>query len=128
MSDSPPKNLPILPPTNPLSKLAAVNSPLDIPTSDVVKLVLQFLEEQGLYRSLHTLQEESQITTNTVQNSAHFLNSVENGQWTVVLKQLAMFRLPLTTLTALYDLIILELCELEQFEAALALFQQSRYF
>lgn len=49
-------------------------------STSVLKLVLQFLKENNLTNTVKTLQEESNVTLNTVDNMDHFTSDIVNGR------------------------------------------------
>jgi hypothetical protein len=67
---------------------------LEIESNDVVRLMLQFLKEHNLTESMKTLQKESGVTLNTVDNVDSFANDIRNGKWDSVLSQTAALKLP----------------------------------
>jgi WD40 repeat-containing protein SMU1 len=67
---------------------------LEIESSDVIRIMLQFLKEHNLVDSMKTLQKESGITLNTVDNIDTFTNDIRNGKWDSVLSQTAALKLP----------------------------------
>jgi WD40 repeat-containing protein SMU1 len=67
---------------------------IEIESQDVIRVVLQFLKEHNLNDSMQSLQRESGITLNTVDNIDHFANDIRNGKWDSVLNQTAALKLP----------------------------------
>ena len=68
---------------------------------DVVKIVLQFLQESSLTRTLQTLQDETQIALNRVDDVDRFLADVQQGKWDKVMAVIVTFKLPLALLAHL---------------------------
>ena len=54
---------------------------LEIESSDVVRVVLQFLKENNLTGAMQALQKESGVTLNTVDNVENFAKDIRNGRW-----------------------------------------------
>jgi WD40 repeat-containing protein SMU1 len=94
------------------------NNDIKIESKDIVRLMLQFCKEHNLMRTFHTLQEESQISLNTVDNLKQFVNDVMNGRWDNVLKQMQNMNLAKGKLIDLYEHIVLELCEMRELDTA----------
>lgn len=67
---------------------------LEIDSADVIRLMLQFLKEHNLSDTMQTLQKESGVTLNTVDNIDSFGNDIRNGKWDSVLSQTAALKLP----------------------------------
>lgn len=84
---------------------------LEIESQDVIRIVLQFLKENNLVDSMSTLQKESGVTLNTVDNIETFTADIRHGKWDSVLAQTAMLKLPSDKLVALYEQVVLELLE-----------------
>lgn len=70
------------------------NMSLEIESQDVIRIVLQFLKEHNLDDSMKSLQRESGVTLNTVDNIEHFAADIRNGKWDSVLKQTSALKLP----------------------------------
>lgn len=89
-----------------------------VEASDVVRLLLQFLKETSLTRTLQTLQNESHVALNTVDNVDAFITDVQQGNWESVLTVVATLRLPSPLLVDLYEQLILELVEVRELDTA----------
>jgi LisH-like dimerisation domain len=120
-------------------------STITVDPSDVVRLILQHLRENGLERSARVLQEESGIAFNSVASKAAIRSAVLAGQWEDVLTyvggwwgewgevevwrgvgrrgsaQVGQLSLPMETLMDLYEHVVRELLELREGDAALQL-------
>lgn len=73
-------------------KEATIN--LEIESTDVIRIVLQFLKENNLIDSMKTLQRESGIALNTVDSIESFNSDIKNGKWDSVLQQTSVLKLP----------------------------------
>ena len=51
----------------------------EVDGGDVIKLLLQFLHEQGLSRSARELQKESGVALNTVDSRDRFAGDIRHG-------------------------------------------------
>ena len=51
----------------------------EVEATDVVRVVLQFLKENGLTNAMLALQDESQVALNTVDNLDTFVHDVQQG-------------------------------------------------
>ncbi|EGC37223.1 hypothetical protein DICPUDRAFT_77157 [Dictyostelium purpureum] len=89
---------------------------IEIQSQDVIKLILQFLKENSLGNSLNTLQEETGINLNIVDNKETFLNDVKNGNWDSVLDVLSTLKLSVDLTMNIYEQIIVELLHLKEYE------------
>jgi len=87
----------------------------------MVKLILQFLKENHLYSTMHTLQEEAQVTLNTVDNLDKFVADIMHGRWDQVLEVVNNLRVSETKLIDLFEQIILEMAELREVDTARAI-------
>ena len=93
----------------------------EIKQSDVIKLILQYCNENGLSETFKILQRESNIGLNTVENIEAFSSNIKNGKWDLVLKTVSNIKMPSIKLMDLYEQIIIELLEISEKETALLL-------
>ena len=75
---------------------------LEIESGDVIKVMLQYLKEHNLMDSMQTLQRESGVTLNTVDNVDSFTSDIRNGKWDSVLSQTAALKLPGDKMVSIY--------------------------
>lgn len=67
---------------------------MEIDLSDVIRVTLQFLKEQGLSESAKSLQKETGIFLNTPTTAFDVLeDDIRQGKWDSVLSQLVQFTL-----------------------------------
>lgn len=97
----------------------------EVEASEVVKLVLQFLQESGLHATANTLTSETGIALNAVPEPANLRNWVETGRWDVVLPQLSSLALPKELMLELHEHMLIELAEVGELSSAKHLLQHS---
>ena len=91
---------------------------MEVEATDVVKVVLQFLKENSLMRSMQVLQEESQVSLNTVDNIEALVSDVLAGRWDAVMSVVATLKLPALLLFDLYEQLVFELIEMREIDTA----------
>ena len=103
-------------------------STLEVEGPDVVRLILQFLREQGLTESFNALSTECQVSLNTIDSIETFVGDIHAGRWDVVLSQVSRLKLPLAKLEDLHEQILLEMMDLKEVETCRAMLRQSQIF
>jgi WD40 repeat-containing protein SMU1 len=91
---------------------------MDVDSTDVLRLVLQFLQETGLYSSVQALQDETGVALNAVPSPTALTADITAGKWDSVLQIVGTLKLPPLVLSALYEQIVRELVELHEYETA----------
>ncbi|KAG2493620.1 hypothetical protein HYH03_008137 [Edaphochlamys debaryana] len=101
---------------------------LEIEATDVIKIILQFCKENGLTESFNAIQNECQVSLNTVDSVENFVSDINNGRWDAVLPQVAQLKVPRAKLEDLYEQVVLELFELREVDTARSMLRQTQVF
>ncbi len=73
---------------------------MEVDLGDVMKVVLQFLKEQGMTESFQILQRESGIHLNAVTDLDSLCRDIIAGRWDKALNQLMHIQVSVTTLVS----------------------------
>ena len=98
---------------------------VEIDSKDVIRLIQQFLKENSLFDTLRSLQNEADVTLNTVDNLDSFISDIHHGKWDSVLTQVSSLSLPCDKMIMLYEQVIVELLELCERDLARELLRTS---
>ena len=98
--------------------MAEATETVKVESSDVIRLMLQFMKEHNLVESMETLQKESGVTMNCVSNVQHFEADIVSGRWDSVIKEVATLSLPDRKSMDLFEHICHEMVEYRDFDAA----------
>ena len=96
-----------------------------VDSTNVIRLILQFLQENHLNASLDALIKETGVHLNAVTNAHLLKDFIREGKWEEFLKEAAKLFLEPTRLTDVFEQIVRELCKQGQAEAARALLHQA---
>ncbi len=101
-----------------LASRLLMSATCEVEAADVVRIVLQFLKENSLTRSMQVLQEESQVALNAVESIDSLVSDVQHGRWDAVMGVAATLKLPAGLLSDLYEQLVLELVEMRELDTA----------
>ena len=98
---------------------------VEVDAADVVRLMLQFLQEQGLERSAALLREESGVAVTGVEDVRRLSSEAKAGKWESVLRALAATEAPLEVCVEVHEAAAYELVFLKELEVAKAFLRKS---
>eukprot|EP01086_Lenisia_limosa_P006794 TRINITY_DN25920_c0_g1_i1.p1 TRINITY_DN25920_c0_g1~~TRINITY_DN25920_c0_g1_i1.p1 ORF type:complete len:517 (+),score=124.55 TRINITY_DN25920_c0_g1_i1:90-1640(+) len=101
---------------------------VEVESSDVLRLIMQFLRENNLTTTLQSLEEESQISLNTVDSVEAFVADIHSGTWDIVLQNISNLRIPYFKLAKLYEQVVIEFFEIRETDVCRALMKESSIF
>ncbi|CAH0475950.1 unnamed protein product [Peronospora belbahrii] len=84
---------------------------LEVDSSDIIHLILQFLRENRLFSAMRALQEESQVSLNAVESVDSLASDISHGRWDLVLQQTKDLECSSSAMMDLYELVALEMME-----------------
>ncbi|KAL7680773.1 putative WD40/YVTN repeat-like-containing domain superfamily, apoptotic protease-activating factor 1 [Plasmopara halstedii] len=87
---------------------------LEIDSSDIIRLIQQFLRENRLFKALRALQDESQVSLNCVESVESLASDISHGRWDRVLQQTKSFECSTATMMDLYELISFDMMEAQE--------------
>ncbi|CAN0477129.1 unnamed protein product, partial [Ascophyllum nodosum] len=61
------------------------------------------MQENNLTKTLRTLQAESSVCLNTIDNLDNLMSDINHGRWEAVMPQVSSLSLPLAKLVAVYE-------------------------
>ncbi|ORX51566.1 WD40 repeat-containing protein SMU1-like protein [Hesseltinella vesiculosa] len=99
---------------------------IEIESEDVIRLVLQFLEENSLDQTKSALEQETTVTLHSITSKDAVLQNIQQGKWDIVLEQVIRLQVPPKQLMDLFEHIILELAEMNELSAARSLLRQTQ--
>mmetsp|Transcript_47928 Transcript_47928/g.138695 ORF Transcript_47928/g.138695 Transcript_47928/m.138695 type:complete len:528 (-) Transcript_47928:63-1646(-) len=103
----------------------ATGGTASVESAEIIRLMLQFCKENGLYRTLQAMQEESRVSLNTVDSLEGLMGDVNHGRWDAVLQAVSYLGLPDLVQQDLYTQVILELLELREVDTAQHLLRET---
>jgi WD40 repeat-containing protein SMU1 len=87
-------------------------------SSDIIKLIQQFLRDNNMINSLKILEDESKIKLNSVDSIEGFKKDIIQGKWDLVIKNINKLDIPLNKLMDLYEQVVIELVDNDEIQVA----------
>ena len=97
------------------------NTTITLDSSSVIRIILQFLHEQGLQSSVRALQSESNVALGALERPSSLISDCTSGRWDTVLSCCSLLSLPPRILSRIYEQIVRELIAAREIEAARAI-------
>lgn len=76
---------------------------VEVASTDILKLILQFLKENNYTKSLKLLQKESHVSFNGLTSIDNLLMDIQHGRWNNVLDTIATMELSESLLFLIYE-------------------------
>ncbi|KAI9323511.1 WD40-repeat-containing domain protein [Dichotomocladium elegans] len=99
-----------------------------VDSQDALRLIIQFLRENNLTKTLSVVQKESSITFNTIDDKNAFIQDIVQGRWDTVLRTIEKMTIEPMHLFDLHEQIVDELIELKEFSTARMLLSKVETF
>ncbi|CAG9330777.1 unnamed protein product [Blepharisma stoltei] len=93
----------------------------EVEHSDIIKIILQYLQDTQLSKSFKTLEEESHIYWSGIDSIEDLQSEIKEGSWDHVLEKLSNYKLEQEMLFYLYETIFLELIQKQEWDNALGI-------
>ncbi|RMX62651.1 hypothetical protein KXD40_003678 [Peronospora effusa] len=98
---------------------------LEVDSSDIIHLILQFLRENRLFHAMRALQEESQVSLNAVESVESLAIDISHGRWDLVLQQTKALECSVSAMMDLYELVAIDMMEVQENDVAVQLLRNT---
>lgn len=115
----------ILPKDRSIGTFLNMDKSVNVASDDVIRLILQYLKENKLLKSVLMLQEESGVSLNSVPNVDSLVTDTQMGRWNQVLDAVDTMKLSQETLFKLYDQVVRELVDLREAKLATSMMENA---
>ncbi|KAK1934874.1 WD domain, G-beta repeat containing protein [Babesia divergens] len=98
---------------------------VSVASDDIIRLILQFLKENKLMKSLLMLQEESGVSLTSVPSVDSLVADAQMGRWNQVLDAVDTMKLSSETMFKLFDQVVRELVDLKESKLATSMLENA---
>ena len=98
---------------------------LEVDSSDIIHLILQFLRENSLFGAMRALQEESQVSLHAVESVDSLVSDISHGRWDLVLQQTKALECSASAMMDLYELVAIDMVEMQENDVAVQLLRNT---